>query len=136
MIDGAVTNHFIFIIDDSSDDIELAKMALESSGRKVSVETARNGESALEILRNFSVLPDLVLLDMKMPGMSGIDVLREIRSDNELKELTVIMLTSSSLGSDKAEAFDAGVNGFLHKAFEITRFSEDIRSLLDQYVKD
>jgi CheY-like chemotaxis protein len=63
----------IFIIDDSSTDIELATIALEAIGRDISVRSATDGKSALALLRNGLGLPALILLDLKMPGMNGIE---------------------------------------------------------------
>ena len=66
------TNRMIFIVDDSPSDIELTTIALEATGREIVVRSATNGKSALAMLRNGLGMPDLMLLDLKMPGMSGI----------------------------------------------------------------
>ena len=85
----------ILIVDDSPIDIELTTIALEATGREISVRSALDGKSALAMLRNGHGLPALILLDLKMPGMSGIEVLREIRADDRLRELPVVVVTSS-----------------------------------------
>jgi len=82
-----VIKRMIFIIDDSPSDIELTKIALEATGREISIHSATDGKSALAMLRKGSRLPFLVLLDLKMQGMGGLEVLREMRVDHHLKDL-------------------------------------------------
>ncbi|HMK60182.1 MAG TPA: response regulator [Dissulfurispiraceae bacterium] len=125
----------VMIIDDDSDDLELTVMAIESLGRDVSVRSASGGREALAMLRDDQPLPDLVLLDLKMPGMNGIDVLIELRRDDHLKKIPVVMVSSSSLESDRAASFKAGANGYLHKAFDMSEFSNEIEAVLNNYIK-
>ena len=120
----------IFIIDDSPTDIELTTIALEATGREILVRSATDGKSALAMLRNGLGVPDLILLDLKMPGMSGIEVLREIRADDRLRDLPVVVVTSSALESDKTEAIAAGASDYIQKPLELAKFSEDLDSIL------
>jgi DNA-binding response OmpR family regulator len=69
-----------------------------------------------------------------MPGMSGFDVLREIRADARTKHIPVIVVTSSSLESDEKDAREAGADGFNHKALDMDQFSEDINFILDRWL--
>ncbi len=126
----------ILIVDDNPDDIEITRIALEEAGRKETLAAALRGEAALDMLRvaNGS-LPSLILLDLKMPGMSGIDTLRQIRADEHLKHIPVIVVTSSSLEADEQEAYDAGADCFLHKAFDIDQFGNNLNYLLERFVK-
>ena len=94
----------MLIVDDSPTDIELTTIALEATGREISVCSTTDGESALAMLKNGHELPALILLDLKIPGMSGIEVLREIRADDRFREIPVVVVTSSSLESERAEA--------------------------------
>lgn len=126
--------HTILIVDDNPDDIEIARRILAKSRSDVRVEEANRGEAALELLRDGKERPSLILLDLKMPGMNGIDTLRKIRSDEKLKDIPVVILTSSSLESDRKESFDAGADAFVHKAFDINQFSEDIKCILDRWL--
>src|SRR5208283_5420515 len=103
----------IFIVDDSLTDIELTKIALEATGREISVRSATDGKSAPAMLRNGLGVPAMILLDLKMPGMSGIEVLREIRADDHLREIPVVVITSSALESDRADAIAAGANSYI-----------------------
>src|SRR5664279_2413536 len=95
----------ILIVDDSPIDIELATVALEMTGQEISVRPALNGESALAMLRNENGLPALILLDLKMPGMSGIEVLCEIRADDRLKELPVVAVSYTHLRAHETDSY-------------------------------
>jgi len=127
--------HSIMIIDDNGDDIEITRIALEDVGRKENVKAATSGEQALKHLRAEESLPALILLDLKMPGMSGFDVLREIRADERLKPVPVIVLTSSSLESDRQGAYAVGANGFLCKEIDIDRFGVSLNAELQRFLK-
>ena len=120
----------IVIVDDSPADIELTTIALEATGREISVRFATDGESALAMLRNGHGSPALILLDMKMPGMTGIEVLREMRSDDRLRGLSVVVVTSSSLESDRTEAIAAGANDYIQKPLALDQFRKDSESIL------
>ena len=124
----------IFIIDDSPTDIELATIALEATGRKISVRSATDGKSALALLRNGLGLPALILLDLKMPGMNGIEVLRGIRADDLLRELPVVVVTSSALESDRTEAIASGANDYIQKPLALDRFSKALESILHRWL--
>lgn len=123
------------IVDDDPDDTEMTKRVLSKSGFEVKVEAVLHGEAALELLRKEDDLPSLILLDLKMPGMGGIDTLRRIRADERLKNITVVILTNSLLEADKKESYDAGANGFLQKAFDIDRFGRDVLSALERWLE-
>ena len=124
----------IFIFDDSPTDIELTTIALEATGREVTVRSATDGKSALGMLRNGLTLPALILLDLKMPGLSGIEVLREIRADDHLRELPVVVVTSSALESDRADAIAAGANDYVEKPLALSQFSKDLESVLNRWL--
>lgn len=127
--------HKILIIDDNPNDIYLAKRALSKAGFEVEVEAVMHGEAALELLRNEDDLPSLILLDLNMPGMSGIDTLRQIRADCRVSNITVIIATNSPLESDKNESYAAGADDFLNKAFDMDRFGRDIKSVLERWLE-
>jgi len=125
----------IFIIDDSPTDIELTTIALEETGREIRVSSAPDGKSALALLRN-GMMPSLILLDLKMPGMSGIEVLRAIRADDRLREIPVVVFTSSSLESDSEEALAAGASDYLEKSLSLYQISKDLASVLNRWLTD
>ena len=126
--------HKILIIDDNPDDVEITQIILARIDPEVRVDTAPRGEVALELLRSGKALPSLILLDLKMPGMSGFDALRKIRADERMKHIPVVIVTSSSLESDEKEGYEAGADGFLHKAFDIEQFGIDIKSVLERFM--
>ncbi|MDA8124623.1 MAG: response regulator [Deltaproteobacteria bacterium] len=125
----------ILIIDDNRDDIEITRIVLEEIGRKEKVEAATDGYQAMKRLRENEHLPSLILLDLKMPGMSGFDCLREIREDQRLKPIPVIVVTSSSLESDRQESIDAGADSFLYKTIDIDRFGRSLDAELQRFLK-
>jgi len=120
----------IYIVDDSPTDIELTTIALEATGREIVVRSATDGKSALAMLRSGLGVPALILLDLKMPGMSGIEMLREIRADDRLRGLPVVVVTSSALESDKTEAIAAGASDYIQKPLALDQFSKDLDSIL------
>ncbi len=124
----------ILIVDDNPDDIEIAKIVLAERGYEVEVEVARQCEVALDLLRQGNDLPSLILLDLKLYGMGGIEALRQIRADRRFDHIPVIIVTSSYLEADKKEALAVGADHFLCKAFDIDRFSEDLHALLQQFL--
>lgn len=127
--------HMILIIDDNPDDVEITRRTLARLDRELKVETAPRGEAALDLLRSGITLPALILLDLKMPGMSGFDTLRAMRADDGLKDIPVIIVTSSSLEADEKEGCEAGADAFLHKAFDMERFSNELKAHVERFLK-
>ena len=124
----------IFIVDDSPTDIELTTIALEATGREIRVRSALDGKAALAMLRNGLGVLALILLDLKMPGMSGIEVLCEIRADYRLKEIPVVMVTSSALESDRTEAIVAGASDYMQKPLALDHFGKDMETILRRWL--
>jgi len=118
------------IVDDSADELALIKRTLLKTGWIQKVRTAERGETALDLLGRYEVLPALVFLDLKMPGMGGIETVRRIRATEKTKHIPVIILTTSSLETDKQAAYEAGADFFLHKAINLDQFTADVTSLL------
>ena len=129
-LDRMAINDSILIVDNNRDDIEITKIALAEIGREETVEAAAGGEEALRRLRGEKDPPALILLDLKMPGMTGFDVLREIRADERLKLIPVVVVTSSSLESDKQEAYKGGADGYLYKDVDIDRFGVSLQATI------
>ena len=116
----------IFIIDDRAEDVDLTEIALSMLGCKFRTESASTGEEALDLLRTAEHLPAVILLDLKMPGIGGLETLRRIRADERLKNIPVVIATCSTLLSDAREAREAGATGFVHKAIRLDEFSRDL----------
>jgi CheY-like chemotaxis protein len=125
----------ILIIDDSEDDILLTKMVLTKIGKDIRTASALSGEAGLAMLREGRPLPTLILLDMKMTGMDGLEVLRTIRGDQDLGHIPVMMLTHSELESDKAASREAGANGYFHKAIDLDMFKREMEQVLERWMK-
>lgn len=120
----------ILVIDDNQDVRDLVVHILDSAGFKVF--DADGGAKALEILKDNSI--DLVLLDVMMPGMSGLDVLKEIRtgSNKKIREIPVMMLTAKASTEDIDKALEIGANAYVVKPFRSTALREKVQALLDQ----
>lgn len=124
----------VLIIDDSEDDILLTKRVLSKLGRKIRTECALSGEEGLAFLRDGAELPALVLLDLKMPRMGGLDVLHAIRADARLRRIPVIVVTHSDLESDKEASYQSGANSYLNKSVDLGQFTKYIRSELEKWI--
>ena len=103
----------ILVVDDEPDLLELVRLALSQAG--FVVETAAGGREALEKIRRSP--PDLVVLDLMMPDLSGNDVCRQIRSDGALAELPIVMLTAKSKEVDRVVGFELGADDYVAKPF-------------------
>ncbi|QGG55463.1 ATP-binding protein [Paenibacillus sp. B01] len=123
---GSAAALHILIVDDEPSNLKVALDAVSSLGHRFTAVSS--GAEALEALRRRQ--PDLVLLDLMMPGVSGLDVCREIRSLHGLSELPVLMLTASGQTADIVAAFAAGANDILHKPFELAELKARVQSLL------
>jgi CheY-like chemotaxis protein len=124
----------ILLVEDNEGDIVLTQEALEDSKFINMVDVARNGREALDHLNKnegyeSAVLPDLILLDINLPIMSGHEVLSEIKTNEELKQIPVIMLTTSSADSDINKAYHNHANCFISKPVEINEFMEAISGI-------
>ncbi|WP_168929002.1 hybrid sensor histidine kinase/response regulator [Paenibacillus dokdonensis] len=126
-IPGGVEETFhIMIVDDEPSNLKVAMDAIASMGHTYT--TAAGGAEALAALRQKQ--PDLVLLDLMMPGVSGLDICREIRVLHGLAELPVLMLTASGQTRDILAAFGAGANDILQKPFQLAELRARVQSLL------
>ncbi len=121
----------ILIVDDRPDGIELTKFALSELDYEFRTESVSTGERALDFLTTTEQLPALILLDLKMPGMGGIETLRRIRADDRVKDIPVVIVTSSILENDVHDGREAGASGFIHKPIKIAEFSRE----LDPYIR-
>ena len=124
----------IWLVEDSAKDIELTLAALEDSNLANRVVVLRDGSEALERLRELGKLgreswPVTILLDIKMPKVSGVEVLREIKSHVRLKNLPVVMLTSSRQGPDIAQCYELGANAYVVKPVGFEEFFEAVKAL-------
>jgi CheY-like chemotaxis protein len=126
----------ILLVEDNPNDLELTLIALERTHLANEVVVVRDGAEALDYLfargqheGRANGNPAVVLLDLKLPKIDGLEVLREIRSDGRLKATPVVMLTSSKEETDLLRSYELGANAFVVKPVEFTHFVEAIADL-------
>ena len=115
----------VLVVDDEPDVLLLCRLNLEQQGFHVLV--ASNGRSALDLLRDEK--PDVLVLDLMMPGMTGYDVLEAIRADEQLPETPILVLTAKSLQADRVRTAELGASAFLTKPFLPSELCDLVRSL-------
>jgi two-component system response regulator len=119
----------IILVEDNPDDERLAIRALRKGKVANEILVARNGEEAINIILTADPLPCVVLLDLKLPKIDGLEVLRRIRADDRTHLLPVVVLTSSSEDRDIVESYSLGANSYVRKPVEFERFTEAVKQL-------
>jgi len=127
----------ILLVEDNPNDAELALYALEKNKLANHIEIVRDGADALDYVfctgsfagRRFEDLPKLILLDLKLPKVDGIDVLRKIKSDPRTKAVPVVMLTSSREERDIVESYRLGVNSYIVKPVDFEQFTKAVQQI-------
>lgn len=127
----------ILLVDDNPDDIELALYALRRNQLANHIQIVRDGVEALDFLfcrgkysnRKCIHNPKLVLLDIKMPKLNGLEVLKEIRADERTAGIPVVILTTSKEERDLIESYRLGVNSYIVKPVDFEQFSDAVRNL-------
>jgi two-component system response regulator len=132
-----MTDRAILLVEDNRDDETLTVRALKKNNISNDVVIARDGVEALDYLfctgahadRDVSILPALVLLDLKLPKVDGHEVLRRLRADDRTRRLPVVVLTSSKEEHDLLTSYNQGVNSYIRKPVDFTQFSDAVRQL-------
>jgi len=119
----------ILLVEDNPDDERLTIRALRQGNIANEILVARNGEEALTIVLNANPLPCVVLLDLKLPKIDGLEVLRRIRAHETTRLIPVVVLTSSSEDRDIIESYSLGANSYVQKPVEFDRFTEAVCQL-------
>ncbi|WP_434685229.1 response regulator [Pseudanabaena minima] len=119
----------IILVEDNPDDEKLTIRALRRGNVANEILVAHNGEEALTMVLNADPLPSVVLLDLKLPKVDGLEVLRQIRANEHTHLLPVVMLTSSSEERDIIDSYNLGANSYVRKPVEIDKFMEAVRQL-------
>jgi two-component system, response regulator len=130
-------NSEILLVEDNPSDAELTLHALRKNNLANQIHVARDGEEALEFLfrrgayrdRQFDALPHLVLLDLKLPKVDGVDVLKELKGDPRTRSIPVVVLTSSKEERDLVQTYQLGVNSYIQKPVSFADFQEVVRQL-------
>ena len=127
----------ILLVEDNPDDVKLTLRALKKSNIKNEVVVVGDGVEAVDYLfgtgkfagRDTGILPQVVLLDLKMPKMDGLEVLHRIRADERTKLLPVVILTTSSEDKDKVDSYKLGANSYIRKPVDFNQFVDAVQQL-------
>jgi CheY-like chemotaxis protein len=127
----------ILLVEDNPDDVKLTLRALKKSNILNEVVVAQDGVEALDYLfgtgkfegRDTRIMPQMILLDLKMPRMDGLEVLHRIRGNERTKILPVVILTTSSEDKDRIESYKLGANSYVRKPVDFNQFAEAVRQL-------
>jgi CheY-like chemotaxis protein len=126
----------ILLVEDNPVDIEITRRAFEKSNIKYKLCVVRDGEEALDFLYHKghyadgsqAPRPDLILLDINLPRIGGIDVLKTLKADPDLKRIPITMLTVSDKDEDIIRSFDLGVNSYITKPVDFNKFVEAMKA--------
>ena len=132
-----MTDRAILLVEDNPDDEALTLRAFKKHNITNEVVVAHDGAEALEYLfgtgryagRDLDVTPQLILLDLKLPKVDGLEVLRQLRADDRTRLLPVVVLTSSTEERDLVESYRLGANSYVRKPVDFTQFAEAARQL-------
>jgi two-component system response regulator len=132
-----VANRVILLVEDNADDEKLTVRALKKHNVVNDIVVVRDGVEALDYLwgtgayagRNRSELPNVVLLDLKLPKLDGLEVLRRLRGNEGTKRLPVVVLTSSKEEQDLMSSYNLGANSYIRKPVDFNEFMEAVRQL-------
>jgi two-component system response regulator len=123
----------VVVVEDNADEAVMINRAVSKAAPDVTLVIKNSGTEAIEYLQECRPKPALMLLDLKMPGMDGLAVLRNLRSADRTRYIPVVMLTSSALQSDIDAAYRAGANGFVTKAQDLAVFTRDVKTVIEYW---
>lgn len=127
----------ILLVEDNPADVELTLHALRNNNVRNRIQVVRDGEEALDFLfcrgpyskRSFQQAPKLVLLDLKLPKVDGMEVLREVKNDPRTKAIPVVILTASKEEKDLVNGYQLGTNSYIQKPVDFSQFRETVKQL-------
>ncbi len=127
----------ILLVEDNPSDVDLTKRALIKAHIANELVVAEDGQEALDYLfgtgihtgRDVSLLPAVILLDLKLPRVNGLEVLKRIRANERTKRLPVVILTTSQEEKDIAAGYDLGTNSYIQKPVDFSQFAEAIKAM-------
>lgn len=123
----------ILIIDDDSNDVFFTTRALRKIRPGCALSVAYDGNQAIDLLSTLDSL-QLILLDLKLPGIGGIEILYFIRKQERLRHIPVIVLSSSTMESDIRESYNAGAAKYIHKSHDFNDFFKSLKNVIDAYL--
>lgn len=132
-----MTDRYILLVEDNPDDEELTLLSLRKNNLAHEIVVVRDGVEAIEYLfgngqyagRDVSRVPTVILLDLKLPKLDGLGVLKRLRADERTRTLPVVVLTSSSQDADVIASYNLGANSYVRKPVEFGAFVEAVSSL-------
>lgn len=132
-----MSNRIILLVEDNPDDVDLTLRAFQKSNLKNPIEVVNDGASALDYVfcrgtyaaRDPQVIPAVILLDLKLPKVDGIEVLKEIRNNPKTRIIPVVILTSSTEEQDLANSYRNGANSYIRKPVDFNKFIESVQQL-------
>jgi len=125
----------VMVVDDNPDDVEITRCLLEDIDPGLPFVAASGGAEALAFLRGGAGLPGLIIVDLKMPGMEGTEMVRQLRADPRLRAIPAVLISHSRLDTDRARCLAAGADEFLHKDFDLGRMTHTLRGVLDRWLE-
>ncbi len=120
---------FILLVEDNLDDEDLILDVLVTGGLRADIKVARDGAEALELVSGAQLLPRLVVLDLKLPKVSGLEVLRRMKSHPRTQHVPIVVLSSSSQDADIRSSYELGANSYVRKPVESGAFVQAVQSL-------
>ena len=125
---GPSKRNRVLVVEDNPSNLDLARMVLEGNG--FTVDTASNGQEGLEKARHLR--PDLILMDMQLPGVDGLAVTRQLKADPATADIKVVALTANALKGSEEQALAAGCSGYIAKPIELKKFMLQVTNFLEK----
>lgn len=136
-----MTHATILLVEDTADDVFLTMRAIQQNGIPNEIIVQKDGAEALHWLHRTGphagrteAGPSLILLDLKLPGLSGLEVLQRIRADASTRRIPVVILTSSTVPEEVRSAYDLGANSFIQKPVDFKRFAQALQTLASYWL--
>lgn len=137
IVGAAISERYILLVEDNPDDEELTLLSLRKNNIAHEIVVVRDGVEAIDYLfgngryasRDVSNAPTVILLDLKLPKLDGLGVLKRLRADERTRSLPVVVLTSSSQDADVIASYNLGANSYVRKPVEFGAFVEAVSSL-------
>jgi two-component system cell cycle response regulator DivK len=123
-----MTTKRILIVEDNPSHAKLEKLVLADSGYDIRV--ANNAEEALAAVKEFQ--PQLILMDIQLPGMDGLVLTRQIKADSKYRYITIVAITAYGMKGDKEMALEAGCDGYMAKPIDVEKFPREIKDYLEK----
>jgi CheY-like chemotaxis protein len=136
-MEKTVMTKIILLVEDNPDDVELTVIAFKKNHIANEIVVARDGAEALDYLygtgihagRDLNIMPTVILLDLKLPKIDGMEVLKRLRENERTKRIPVVVLTSSKEQQDIVESYNLGANSYVRKPVDFTTFMEAAKQL-------